>query len=134
MTVCVILTVLWIINIKHVSDLLFQKNGGNRPKEKDNTSYLKIFYENTLNILLCTIHHILCKKNFKHFTMYKTIKVGFLKNKEFLKRNILKNQGIFVIKEYFKKQGILKPGNFFFKKPNFLKNNITSLKTYIISL
>ena len=50
--------------------------------------------------------------------MYK--KVGFLKKG--ILRNILKNHGSFVIKEIFKKQGILKPGNFFSKTYKLFKN------------
>ena len=41
------------------------------------------------------------------FTMYK--QVGFLKRNF---KEYFENQGIPVIKENFKKQGILKPGNF----------------------
>ena len=111
MTVCVILTALWIINIKRVSDLLFQKID---PKKKT-------IHHDLTNIIFYT------KKNFKLFYYLQIIKkLGFLteffkgnlrksRNLEkqgILKRNILKKQGILVIKEYFKKQGILKPGNF----------------------
>ena len=71
------------------------------------------------------------------FTMYKQkqtfyylqrIKVGFLKRNFFKKgksRNF-KNDGSLVIKEFYKKQGILKPGNFFQKHIilNFLKTQL----------
>ena len=43
--------------------------------------------------------------------MYKTWKTCWVFRKEF-RKECFENQGIFVIKEIFKKQGILKPGNF----------------------
>ena len=59
------------------------------------------------------------------FLLFTKLKL-FTKTKRlgFLKRNFkecFKNHGSSVIKEFFKKQGILKPGNFrTFKKPNFI--------------
>ena len=74
MTVCVILTVLWIINIKRVSDLLFQKIDPKKKTIHHDLTNIIFYTKKTLNFLL--------------FTNYK--KVGFLT--EFFKRNLRKSR------------------------------------------
>ena len=62
---------------------------------------------------------------YKLFNYLQRIKVGFLKRNFKENQGISKNHGSFVIKEIFKKEGILKPGNFFkntYNPKNFLKN------------
>ena len=71
------------------------------------------------------------------FTMYKLFKnKSRVFKKEFFKE-YFKNHGSFIIKEISKKQGILKPGNFFniilklFKNPTF-KNVFITLMLFIV--
>ena len=65
------------------------------------------------------------------FLLFTKLKLSFLqklKKLGFLKRNfkeLFKNHGSSVIKEFFKKQGILKPGNF----RTFKKHILDLLKT-----
>ena len=79
-------------------------------------------------IFFLTLNNVflLFTKNF-FLTLYKCIlQKSWVSKKGFLRKmkESLKNHGCLVIKEIFKKQGILKPGNFFQKHINFLKTQL----------
>ena len=88
---------------------------------KQAVNSLKYYIKSFSVLQMC----LLCTKNKSWvFKKGKSLKLGIL-------RNIFKNHGCFVIKEIFKKEGILKPGNFFQKTYKLFKNpTFNHLKNY----